>query len=142
MGIVSRIFGDNDLITKATDGVIKGVDAAVLTPEEKIQYHLDFLRAYEPFKLAQRCLALIVGFPYVLVWLLSAAALAASLLGEPCLATEMCRSEQFLSVSEKIATLNNDTLGIPFATILFFYFGGGAVEGIVEKRARIKASSK
>jgi uncharacterized membrane protein YciS (DUF1049 family) len=134
--IFKRIFGASDVVSKAADGVYNGIDAAILTKEERISFHLDFLKAYEPFKLAQRLLALIVGIPYVAIWLVCAALYVASMVADPCAADAVCKSAQMLTASKELAAMNNDTLGTPFALILAFYFAGGAVEGVVRARAR------
>ena len=138
MGILARIFGTDEIIGKAADGVIAGADAMVLTDEERVRYHLEFLRAYEPFKLAQRLLAMTVGVPYVAIWVISALLYTGSILVDPCPPDKQCKARQIETASKELATMNNDTLGLPFAIILGFYFAGGAVEGIVEKRARLK----
>ena len=133
MGILDKIFGADKVVEKAADGIYNGIDAAVLTPEERVQYHLSFLKAYEPFKLAQRLLALMVGIPYVVIWLASAALYVFSVLGDPCTADVTCKSAQMMAASKELATMNNDTLGLPFSVILGFYFAGGAVEGVVDR---------
>ena len=90
-------------------------------PQEKAHHFLDLLKAYEPFKLAQRLLALTFSIPYVLVWLVSAVMfLAGALL--PGDATHI------ITASKDLAQMNNDTLGLPVALVLGFYFGGGAIE--------------
>lgn len=112
MSFFSRLFGSE----KAVGGIVKGVDAAFFTKEEKAEHFLRILKAYEPFKLAQRFLALIVGIPYVVVWVICAVTMF------------------FTDTSKVVAEWNNETLGTPFALILAFYFGGGAVEGIIRSK--------
>lgn len=138
MGILARIFGTDEVISRAADGIVHGVDALVLTDEERVRYHLEFLRAYEPFKLAQRLLAMVVGVPYVAVWVLSAILFVGSVLMDPCQPDEQCKSRQIEEASKELATMNNDTLGLPFAIIVGFYFAGGAIEGVIQKRAMTK----
>lgn len=125
MGVFSRLFGTDDTIKKVAGGIIDGVDAVVFTPEEKAENFLSLLKAYEPFKLAQRLLALIMGIPYVIVWMLSALMLVVSAFLDPAY------GKQIAEGANTLAELNNATLGQPVAIILAFYFGGGALEGLV-----------
>lgn len=114
MNIFGKLFGSE----KVVDGVFKGLDSAFFTQDEKAGHFLKLLKAYEPFKVAQRLLALLVGIPYVMVWLISAGLFA---FGDA-------------DSAKLLAEWNNNTLGTPFAIILAFYFGGGAVEGIIRSR--------
>jgi hypothetical protein len=139
VSILGRIFGTKEVITKAADGIYNGLDAMVLTDEERVQYHLDFLKAYEPFKLAQRGLAFIVAIPYVAVWIVSAVLYVMSMTLPVCAVDVQCMSLTLEQGGKTLATMNNDTLGLPFAIILGFYFAGGAVEGIMSKRAKGKS---
>lgn len=132
--IFSRIFGTGDVIEKAAGGVVAGVDASFFTKEERARHFLELLTRYEPFKLAQRLLAMIVGIPYVLTWLVCVALFVGSVVADPCTADAVCKSTQLQDASQELATLNNDTLGVPFSIILAFYFGGGAVEGVMRAR--------
>ena len=121
MGILAKLFGTDEVIRKGTDAVINAGDALVFTKEEKAHHFLDLLKAYEPFKLAQRLLALTFSIPYVLVWLISAVMFlfGALIPGE---------HPHILTASKDLAQMNNDTLGLPVALVLGFYFGGGAIE--------------
>jgi hypothetical protein len=42
-------------------------------------------------------------------------------------------AEQIVAAAKDLGELNNETLGFPVALVLGFYFGGGAVEGVVTK---------
>lgn len=135
MSFLGKLFGSDNVVQKAADGIYNGVDAAIFTKEEKSEYFLNLLKAYEPFKLAQRLLALLVGIPYVLIWLVCAGLLVISAFAEPCSTEAICRSDSLLEVARSLADWNNDTLGLPFSIILGFYFGGGAVEGVMRARS-------
>ena len=134
MGILSKIFGSNDVIKKAADGVYDGVDAAFFTTEEKAQHFKDLLKLYEPFKLAQRLLAAIICVPYMFVWILCACLYGASVAFDPCLTDQACKSYQLLTVAQDLASFNNQMLATPVSIILAFYFGGGALEGVMKAR--------
>lgn len=134
MGIWSRLFGSDNVVNKAVDGIYNGVDYAVYTDQEKAEeltkrmsVKAALLKAYEPFKIAQRLIALIVGFPFVvihlivmLVWLLSI-----FMFDSP---------ERYNFIFEQLRLIsewNNNTLGEPFGYIVIFYFLGGASEGAI-----------
>ena len=53
MSLLTRIFGKDKIVESA----INAVDSVVLTDEERTEYFLKMLKAYEPFKLIQRVLA-------------------------------------------------------------------------------------
>lgn len=64
-GIFGKIFGS----TKVVDAGMKAIDAMVFTAEEKSQKKAELLKLYEPFKLAQRYLAMLTAINFfVLVW--------------------------------------------------------------------------
>ena len=131
MGFFSKLFGSDEVIKKTVDGVYNGIDKLVYTEEEKAEmrlksanYFLKLLKAYEPFKLAQRFLALTVTIPYVFVWLISAGMFVWG---------GSTGDNNIVEVSKELAKWNNEVLGMPVALILGFYFSGGMVEGIVDR---------
>ena len=112
MGILGKIFGSEEVIGKAVDGVYNGVDALVYTPEERASRFERLLKLYEPFKLAQRLLALVYCIPYIFLW-----------------------SVTFLlsfkiDVTVQQAMLNGE-IGQIAKLIAGFYFGGGAIESLL-----------
>lgn len=111
--IIAKLFGDSKVI----DAGINAADALVFTDQEKKMWWLKMMKAYEPFKIAQRLVALMVGIPFVLIHiLLTIIDMGSILLGrDPVMAA--------------LATRNIDTLGEAFGWIVIFYFAGGAVEG-------------
>lgn len=106
MGIFSNIFGSD----KAIDAGINAIDALVFTDEEKADKKAMFLKLYEPYKLAQRYLAMIFCIPYSLACFLTFAA------------------SFFVDVTTQVAMLSSDWSSISIL-IALFYFGGGAAEG-------------
>ena len=115
MGIWSSLFGSDKII----DAGINGIDAMVFTDEEKSSAKMKFLKLYEPYKIAQRWLALVVTIPYVSLWFI---------VGVIYIADIFMVKE--LDTSKVMVYLNGD-MGSAFILILSFYFAGGAVEGIV-----------
>lgn len=119
MGIFSTLFGNSDVVKKTVDGVYNGADMLVYTAEEqaiarqkKQEFYIKLLSAYEPFKLAQRLLAMLYSIPYVTIVVY-------------CIVVN--------DVSRLASA--NDALGLQNLIILGFYFGGGAFEGIIRAKA-------
>lgn len=138
MGIWSSLFGTDDVVKKTVDGIYNGVDAAVYTAQEKAQYFLDLLKHYEPFKLAQRLLALSIISTYLFVWLIAGILLVASVFFDPNIpagatATYISKSAQLIAASKQLAADNNDILGLPTGLIVAFYFAGGMAEGVIAR---------
>ena len=110
MSFFSKLFGNDKII----DAGISGIDAMFFTDEEKSNAKMQFLKLYEPYKLAQRYLALIYSIPYALAWLTTFIA------------------SFVVDVTIQIELLKGDAFYINIV-ILSFYFGGGAAEGIVKQ---------
>ncbi|WRQ13118.1 TMhelix containing protein [Vibrio phage vB_VpM-pA2SJ1] len=128
MGLFGKLFGDSESVGKLTDGVYNGIDKAFFTDEEKKEAFIRLLKLYEPFKLAQRYMMLIVGIPFVSVHTIVAGLRVHA----------AYQSESFAAISDNLATALgpfNDALAIPFAVICAFYFGGGALEGFARRKA-------
>ena len=108
--LLGKLFGSEKIV----DAGIAAGDAAFFTKEEKSEWTLRLLKAYEPFKLAQRFLALIFCIPYAL------------------LATAMILSTLFFDADiQTPLRLLNDTFAGPCSIIVAFYFGGGLLEGTI-----------
>ena len=117
MGLLATLFGDDKII----DAGINGIDAMVFTNEEQSKAKMAFLKLYEPFKIAQRYIAMTFCPAYVFCWVLTFII-------------------EILDVF-MVKDLNTDTLykllqgdfALMVILILGFYFGGGAAEGVVTK---------
>jgi len=114
MGIFGKLLGSK----KVVDSAISGMDKLVFTTEEKADYMLDFLKAYEPFKVAQRLIALIVLIPYLFIFLVSAMVMLYGGLTDTQTATD---------VAKELMKFNVDTLNWIVITIVGFYFMGGTI---------------
>jgi hypothetical protein len=134
MSLFGKIFGTKDVIKKAADGIYNGVDASFFTEEEKAEYRLNLLKAYEPFKLIQRVLATLVTSVYLGVWVLSAILYVISIFFDPCTVEVVCKYVQLQEVSKDLAMMNNTTLGNPFLAIMGLYFAGGMLEGALRSK--------
>jgi hypothetical protein len=118
MKLLSKLFGSDKIIDHAANGI----DKIWFTKEEKAENWINTLKAYEPFKLAQRLIALLVTTVYLFVWIVSVTMFVCSFWFEGT-----------LEISKELAVLNNETLGLSFALIIGFYFAGGAAEGVVDR---------
>ncbi|WP_051241309.1 hypothetical protein [Vibrio litoralis] len=114
MGLLAKIFGSDSVI----DNSMKAIDKVFYTDEEKAENKANLLKLYEPFKLAQRLLALTFAIPFVSVFSICA---IGYMLGVP------------KETAETIIQWNVDTLGEPVFWIMVFYFAGGATEGFIGK---------
>lgn len=115
MNFLKKLFGSSEVVQAGIDGI----DAAFFTDEEKSRFRLALLKAYEPFKLAQRLLALTFCIPYALAWLV---AFVASF---------------WVDIAAQLALLSGD-MAVAVGIILAFYFGGGFVEGALGKHKQSK----
>lgn len=147
MRLWSTLFGSTETVNKIADGVYDGLDAVVYTKEEeerdnitKSELKIRLLQAYEPFKVAQRLLSLVVGIPFVLLWAVIGLSwlICIGYFGfqEPVMNEGiMVVSPQYHFITSQLKTLgalNNQTLGEPFSIIIAFYFLGGAGEGMIK----------
>jgi hypothetical protein len=105
---LGKLFGTEKVINTGVDML----DNAFYTEQEKAEGHIRLLKAYEPFKLAQRFLALIVVPPWVL------GQFACFLL-----------SFTDIDLTNAVEILDGK-LGMAALTILAFYFAGGAINSL------------
>ena len=114
MGILGKLFGSDEVISKGTDGIINGIDKLVFTQEERSDNFKTLLKLYEPFKIAQRLLALTFGIPYVIAWLVTFGA-------------------SFWIDIDKQLDLLTGTMGQIVLAIVAFYFLGGTLGSFKRK---------
>jgi len=114
IGILAKILGSGDVVKKG----MELIDDMHTSTEEGAKAKTQLLAAYAPFKIAQRMLAFMFGFTYVICF---AIVLGMTLSG---------------SGNPDDVTKVMDQFSINYAMLLIlgFYFGGGAVEGLMEKR--------
>ena len=129
MKLLRALFSKDQVI----DSLAAGADKAFYTKEEKSDDFIDLVKAYEPFKLAQRLLMLLLTIPFVLMIFISFLVFVASLFFDPCILDNACKSDQFAIGSKALLSVAIDGLGEPMKWVVIFYFGGGAVEGVVHK---------
>ena len=120
LAVIGKMLGSGDVIKKGLDLID---DMHTSTEEEiaaKSKAKIDLMNAYQPFKLAQRYLALMFGFTFLLTYAL---VLTMTIIGQgdPDAVTKVM--DQF-------------SINYAMLIILGFYFGGGAVEGFMEKKKK------
>ena len=120
MGVLARIFGSGEVISQG----LQLIDDMHTSKEEEIvaksKAKIDLLQAYAPFKIAQRYLAVMFTVTFLLCFVL---VLTMTLLGKG-------------DIDAVKQVLGDFYIGEIMLTIVFFYFGGGAVEGFLSKRVK------
>ena len=116
--ILSKIFNPK----KLGESIISGIDKSFLTKEESIDYMKQMLVLYEPYKLAQRILAIMFSGAFLFVHLLTAIAHFIYVLRD-------VNAESIVGLYK----YNNDSLGTVVLIIVGFYFAGGVLEGTVKR---------
>ena len=118
MGIFGKLLG--------SDKVIKGgmdlIDNAFHTDEEKAEEHKVFLKLYEPFKVAQRYLALIFSIPFAAIHFIAFG-----------LRLVFWQEPDIQAVIAAVQADMNESLGLIVLTIVGFYFFGGAAESTFKR---------
>ena len=115
MNLLGKIFGSDKAISKAIDGAYEGMDKLILTPEERLDNFNAQLKLYEPFKLAQRYLALVFCVPYAVGWMLTFFA-------------------SFITDTTAQSELLSGTIGHIVLAIVAFYFCGGVVTSLKREK--------
>jgi hypothetical protein len=118
MGILSKILGSGDVISKGLDLIDSMHTSDTEAIEAKTKAKTDLLTSYAPFKVAQRYLALIFGFTFVGSYLM--------------VLVLFFTNSDITAVQEIISAFKIDWIML---TIVGFYFGGGAFEGVLQKKA-------
>ena len=107
---------------KLGDSLISGIDKSILTNEERLDYMQKMLVLYEPYKIAQRVLAILFSSSFLLVHIMTA-------ITHFIYIVRGLDPKPIISLYE----FNNDSLGTIVLIIVGFYFAGGVLEGTVRK---------
>jgi len=118
--VISKMLGSGNVIEKGMDLIDNMHTSDAESIATKAKAKTDLLRSYAPFKLAQRYLALMFGLTFLGSYVL-VLAMTISGQGDPDAVTKVM--EQF-------------SINYAMLIILGFYFGGGAVEGFMEKKKK------
>jgi hypothetical protein len=104
---IGKILGSDKVIESG----IKAIDSFVYTDEEKAVQKTELLKHFEPFKLAQRYLALLFSFAFVAAFI---ASIGLSLFGLP-----------YAGIVKIVEAFNISWIVLSIVT---FYFTGGTIE--------------
>jgi len=107
---ISKIFNPN----KLTDAIINTGDALVFTDEEQAKMKLNMLKAFQPFKLAQRLLAFMFAANFIVAFWVGAVLL-------------LTKSKSFDGYIDLVAAFN---FGWIMMAIVSFYYGGGFLNSL------------
>lgn len=117
LGILSSILGSKDVIKQG----MELIDSVHTSDEEmervKAQTKIDTMKAYAPFKISQRYLALMFATTFLASYVL---VLVMTLLGET-------------NIGDVKQVIDDFYIAEAMLTILAFYFSGGMLEGVVGK---------
>jgi len=132
-GVLGKIFGTGDVVDKGMDLIDEAWESSEEKTENRIkeqraktQSKIDLMKAYAPFKIAQRYLALMFGFTYISTYIL---VLIMYFSNKP--------------ISEVMDILQMFKIGWIMITIVGFYFGGGLIESggrFMKKKNEVKTS--
>lgn len=130
MGVLSKIFSA-DKVLETADGIFQQADEMNFSNEERAKNKLELLKAYEPFKLAQRLIAMIIVPCYCFGWLLSIGFTITSLL--------LIESQKYKDAALAIKETTNEMLGWSFLAIISLYFAGGVVNSFskIKKKEKV-----
>ncbi|WP_394242959.1 hypothetical protein [Vibrio astriarenae] len=109
MTLLGKIFGSPAFFERSLDTLTNTGDSMFFTDEEKAKHKLALLKAYEPFKLVQRCIVLLFTIPYVLLH---------SLVVIGCM-----HGYEW----QEIGTMINEAFGYPVLAVIGLYLTGGVI---------------
>lgn len=130
MGIFSKIFGNNEVVKKG----MNLIDEAFYTDDEKdsnkiekIKQKIQIIKAYEPFKLAQRYIAVIVLINFTIAF-------------QTCLILTVVNitTSQNYDLKSIFELLNVFNISAIMIVICTFYFGGGTIESWRKKLNKLE----
>ena len=121
------LFQSKKVVDGVVNGIYNGIDKMNYTEEEKKDNHKVFLKLYEPFKVAQRYLAVIFSIPFVFLHTLYFG-----------MRGVLYTNESAQTALKAIQTDLNDSLGLIVLTLIGFYFAGGTIEGGIRAFAGLK----
>ncbi len=116
LAVLASILGNGDVIKKGMD-LIDDVHSSDEEMERVKRSQIDTMKAYAPFKVAQRYLALMFTGTFLISFFL---VLVMTLMGQA-------------NIPEIKQVIDDFYVGEAMLTILAFYFGGGMLEGVVGK---------
>jgi hypothetical protein len=112
---VGSILGNGKVLEKGMELIDDAYTSDEEARESKTKAKIDLMKAYAPFKVAQRYLALMFSFTFLFTFFLT---LALVLLGKA------------QNIDEVKSLLSEFYIGEIMLAIVIFYFGGGLTESV------------
>lgn len=112
LAILSSILGNSSVIEKGMDLIDDAFESEAEARESKTKAKIDLMKAYAPFKVAQRYIALMFGFTFIFSFFV--------VLGMTLFTDNSTR--------DVFTVLDQFYIGEIMLSIVMFYFGGGLVE--------------
>jgi len=145
MGIWSTLFSSSDTISKTTDAVISGVDKMFYTDEEKADFKMKYteffptlLKSYEPFKIAQRILAIWFSFLFGVSFLVGLGIETYNIYYKWELLSLGVEESKIilLDTSPLLNIVSAFSLATIVLVIVGFYFSGGLAESLFKHKEK------
>lgn len=112
LGILKTILGSGDVVSKSIDLIDDLWETDAEKRESKTKAKIDLMKAYAPFKIAQRYLAVMFTGVYLLCFII---VLGLTLAG-------------YGNPDDVVKVMAEFKMGWIMTSIILFYFGGGLVE--------------
>lgn len=126
--LLKQLFGHPSILNPLYER-LTGADSTYLSDTDKATEVKRIRSLYEPFKLIQRVLALLVVVTYIGVWLICVGLFLSGVI-RWVIGLDMA----FLFDSTTmLVEMNRSVMEKPALLVFTLYFGGGAVEGVVER---------
>ena len=125
-GIIASILGSDKVISKGLELIDDAFETDEERRESKTRAKIELMKAYAPFKIAQRYLALMFTVVYLFTYILA-----------------MVYTLQGTDTSHIMLVVEQFSIDWVMMTIVLFYFGGGLTESIYrgKKKALPKSSA-
>jgi|TARA_B100001964_G_C14138689_1_gene556362 hypothetical protein len=114
VGIIAKILGSGDVLAKGLELIDDAFESEEEKRESKAKAKIDLMKAYAPFKLAQRYIALLFTCTFLACFFI---VLIMTLMGVG-------------DTAEVVSIMAEFKIGWIMTTIVLFYFGGGLVESV------------
>ena len=143
MGWWSTLTNSSDTVGKVTDAVINTGDKLFYTDEEKADMKIKYaeslptiLKAYEPFKIAQRVLAFWFSFLFGIAFLTGLGMSITNIIIKYNALKDGIALDKIvlLDIQPLFNLVGAFSLGIIMIAIVSFYFGGGVIDSINRKQ--------
>lgn len=121
MGILATIFGTGKVVEKGIELIDSLHTSDTEMIEAKTAAKVNLMKAYAPFKVAQRYLALLFSVTFIASYIMI---------------LYFTIADHVLDIDDIKAVLSEFYIGEIMMTIIFFYFGGGAAEGFINSRKK------